>query len=245
MGRHRILADWGYKYKMLGASVAGPSHVQEGSQNQDAFQMMKGNGYIIAVVCDGMGSASKGREGAEAAVQSVLEAMKIWIAAKVQNTERLLKLIHQIWNIKVDQWGGRESATTCLFAILKDDGSGYLARLGDGLILAKTSGTGTIRLAEDKQGFANETRALGTVTDLKHWEIKQFEGFQKGDSIMLCSDGISEDIEPGKELGFMQHLKETYGNRWIWCAQRSLTRDLNNWPTDKHSDDKTICLVWK
>ncbi len=230
---------------MLGASVTGPAHIQQGLPNQDAFQMMKGNGYVIAVVCDGMGSAPKGREGSEAAVQSVLEAIKIWTAANAQNIERLLKLIHQIWNIKVEQWGGRESATTCLFAMLQDDGSGFLARLGDGLIIAQTSQTGTIRLAEQKQGFANETRALGTVKDLNHWQIMKFEGFQKGDCIMLCTDGISEDIEPDKELGFMLFMREKYGNRQLWWAQRSLTSDLHHWPTDKHSDDKTICLLWK
>lgn len=233
------------RIKLLGASVVGPSHARQGEPNQDALATVATDGYTLAIICDGMGSAKYGKFGAESAVESVSLAAKIWVEAQANGVDRLLRLIHQIWNIKVEGYGGRESATTCLFALVRADGTGMLAQLGDGLILAKLAKQGIIHLSEPKQGFANETQGLGTVSDLKNWQVATFEGFSDGDCILLCTDGISEDISAGQELGFMEFIKGKYGERWRWWAEKALSRDLLHWPTDMHHDDKTICLLWK
>ena len=70
MGRGRlIMASWTW----AGASCKGTSHAIQGTRRQDALVCSTASGslQLIAILCDGAGSASKGGEGASLVARSI------------------------------------------------------------------------------------------------------------------------------------------------------------------------------
>jgi serine/threonine protein phosphatase PrpC len=230
--------------RILGASVAGPLKSKEGLENQDAILALRNRQFSLAVVCDGMGSKKYSSQGAKAATVSVNLALQNWMVNGNRVQERLLKLIHQDWNIRIEQYGGREAATTCLFACIDNQGNGIAAQLGDGLIAWTREGKEINRLEEKNREFINETTGLGIAKDLKSWRTFNIEGFRKGDAIFLLSDGISEALEPSDNAGFLYYLKQTYCKWPFWLRRRRLIKSLKDWPNPAHVDDKSVCIIW-
>src|SRR5579862_1410929 len=130
------------QWKTSGASVIGPAHRANGQPNQDAWRRFIGPFGTGIVVCDGLGSKPYSDKGARLACKAVAQAVRIWAKEQAPD-EHLLRLIHNLWNMKVNSLGARDCATTCLFAIALRSGDMLVAQLGDGIAL--------LRLAE--QGF--------------------------------------------------------------------------------------------
>lgn len=230
--------------RILGASVAGPLKMNEGLENQDAIMALRNRQFSLGVVCDGMGSKKYSSQGAKAATVSVSLALQNWMVNGNRVQERLLKLIHQDWNIRIEQYGGREAATTCLFACIDEQGNGIAAQLGDGLIVWTREGKELRRLEEKNREYVNETTGLGIAKDLKSWRSFVIEGFHEGDVIFLFSDGISESVEPEQLNGFFHYLKGSYCKWPLRWRRRKLRKSLKDWPNPAHVDDKSVCILW-
>ncbi len=229
---------------MIGASVSGPYRSKDGSLNQDAFLLQSNRKYQLAVVCDGMGSKPYAREGARKATLAVQAAASIWMRHGQQKPERLIRLIHQIWNVMIEPLDGRDAVTTCLIAILDRSGKGLIAQLGDGLIFWKQPNGVNCSLILQDRDFINETTGLGIANSISAWRWQVVQGFSTGHSLLLCTDGISESIEEALVPEFIDWLAQTY--HWMphSLANWRLSRQLINWPNPIHQDDKTLCLLW-
>lgn len=233
--------DWKY----FGASVRGPGHILGKLPNQDAW-LGKNYGFgTLTVVCDGMGSRRKSHHGSKEACLAVVEAIRFWSRFEHAPILSLLLLIHNLWEIRVSDVGKDESATTCLFVVAFKNHSLLMAQLGDGLCLLKQPGKAPVTLHKNNDDFSNETTALGVATSLKEWRYHFEAKVKAGTSVLLATDGISEDLLSGKDEAFMEFLKAEYSDMDPCIRWRRIAKDLRNWPTPLHSDDKTMALMWR
>jgi serine/threonine protein phosphatase PrpC len=228
----------------IGASIAGPYRKKEGSLNQDAHLLQSHCQYQLAVVCDGMGSKLHARAGAQRATLAVQSAASIWMQHGQRNPERLIRLIHQIWNVMIEPLEAREAVTTCLLALVDRNGAGMMAQLGDGLILWQQGTEEIYSLKAAQRDFVNETTGLGIAKKTQDWRWQPIENFQAGHRLLLCTDGVSESLEEDQLPEFVEWLIRKY--RWLPrpLAHWKLKQQLANWPNPHHQDDKTLCLLW-
>ena len=90
-------------------------------------------------------------------------------------------------------------------------------------------------------GFSNETQSLGSGGV---WAKRCFE-CSEIDIAVLASDGVSDDLRPDRLADFVAWLKDEIAAFSPVARWRSLRRELNEWPTPRHLDDKTIAvLAW-
>jgi serine/threonine protein phosphatase PrpC len=234
-------AAWIRAWQKCGASVIGPAHVETGMPNQDSWLYFSGAYGVGIVVCDGLGSKSHSDFGSKAGCVAVRQAIGIWSKEKGATHEQLLRLIHQMWNMKVELLGRRNCSTTCIFALVQPDKQIFLAQLGDGAAIIESPERGLEGIQFEREGFVNETTGLGIATNLNEWKTAKFEG-TPGTHIVLATDGVSEDLAGYGP--FVTHLKSRLRNKSPREQTNSLRSLLTNWPREDHYDDKTLALLW-
>jgi serine/threonine protein phosphatase PrpC len=92
--------------------------------------------------------------------------------------------------------------------------------------------------------FSNVTECLNDSYNARAWEIKEIpaEGVEV---ILLCTDGIANDIEPEKRHDFALSIYECYKVMERKKRSREITKWLNEWPVPGHSDDKTLACLYR
>lgn len=231
----------GNSVDVFGATTRGPGHRVAHAPNQDAWARGRVGPLSVAVVSDGLGSRPRAREGALAACRSALDGVRLWSRHPAAPLELLFGLIHLLWKARIAPANPEDCACTCLIAALLPNGSGVAAQLGDGLVLIRDR-SGVTPLSERPAGdFANETAALGVTRTLAAWQSRVFESGPR--TLVLCTDGVSEDLIPERLTEFVEWLLEEIRPQPPTRRWRTLQRLLDEWPTPRHTDDKTIAVV--
>lgn len=231
-------------WKSWGVSVIGPSHVQAGTPNQDSWmsrQYIWGN---VLVVSDGLGSKPHSGEGSKAACLAVFQAARSYQRNPQARIVDILRLIHANWLVKIAPLTPSECSTTCLFAIHIGEVI-TLGRLGDGMIVVLgESKQDCLVLSDNKtDSFSNYTYSLHQEFKLNYWETTMVES-SKCKAVVLCTDGISDDLLPGKEIDFVKELVGEYSCMNNYTRSQHLKNMLLDWPVPGHSDDKTIACLF-
>jgi len=228
----------------FGASVRGPLHRQENKHREDAWLAASGRYGDVLAVCDGLGSRPNSRFGAEAACRAVRDAIRAHSHAGRAHVPELLRMIHSLWNVRILPAAADDCATTCLFATVFPWGEVLVARLGDG-VAALVHSDGSMDLVEGtERSFGNVTTGLGLARSTTEWDILTREAFPSGSAIFLATDGVSDDLRPAAVPALVAHLLERFGPMPKVVRNRALQKDLNDWPTPRHLDDKTIAVLW-
>lgn len=225
----------------FGASVSGPAHRALRKPNEDQWLGVSGTFGTLIVVSDGLGSRCRARHGARKACIATLRAVRAWHKDGNGSCDDLVDRIEPLWLEEIAPFDRSDCAATCLLALAHRDGRTFVAALGDGMAAVRTHGA--IERVEHSRasGFSNETQSLGNGGV---WAKRCFERAEV-DIAVLASDGVSDDIRPDRLADFIDWLKKEVAtlrpmNRW-----HSLRRELNEWPTPRHLDDKTIAvLTW-
>ena len=173
------------------------------------------------------------------------EAARSYHTTPEANIVDILRLIHANWLVKIAPYSSSDCSATCLFAI-QIEGIITLGRLGDGMIaaLGETEENHLI-LSDNKQdSFSNYTNSLQQEFKPDQWETATIES-AACNAVVLCTDGISDDLLPEKQMIFAQELYSTYADLESEERKRDLKRWLNEWPVPGHSDDKTIACLFK
>lgn len=103
------------------------------------------------------------------------------------------------------------------------------------------SGNTTPLVIRSDDDFANETQALGMTQSLSSWKVKELEtGIQ---SVILCTDGVADDLRHDRYGIFADWLCREIRNMTPRERSKTLARELRSWPTPHHIDDKTIAVV--
>jgi len=226
--------------RAIGASVKGPAHETAGQPNQDAVGLWGLKGGWIATVADGLGSRPLSHIGSRTACQ--VARRTVTSAESLEDPKTLIGGIYRAW-LSTLPIPPVEAATTFLLAIAEADGRATLAQIGDGLLLYRANGMFGI-LTEAREGFSNQTNALGLSKAWADWKSKQIKLEKPGDGIVLMTDGISDDLNWGELERFFNKLFREFEGRGPMKSKRWIKAELDNWPTPNHSDDKTIAMIW-
>ena len=219
-----------------GISEIGPLHTKENIPNQDSFMVKKYSWGIVGVVCDGLGSKKYSHIGSKALVNTITKAAQLFDFEK--DIKLFEPLVRSLWDINIFPYTPNDTSTTLLFSIVKNK-KVYIGRIGDGAIVV--FGKKSILLEEDKDMFTNYTTPFGRDQKIQWYIFNDSEI----DSIVMCSDGISEDLKKDKLLDFFQNYIDNYKTMQSNKRVYEVKQWLKNWPVRGHSDDKTIVALVK
>jgi hypothetical protein len=229
--------------KTFGASVRGPAHAADGRANEDAWAQSRSVGEAVIVVSDGMGSKPNAAVGSRAACRAAIDALRQWRRFPEADTDTLLGLLHVLWRARVAPLEPSSCACTCLLAVLRQEGESFAAQLGDGVVLVRDDGGVRSVLERSSSSFTNETHALGITKRLAAWKKEVLPTGTR--SIVLCTDGVADDLLPEKYDEFVGWLETDIGRQKANRRWRALVASLRGWPTPRHSDDKTIAVAMR
>ncbi len=226
-----------------GASVQGPLHRKEGRPNEDAWLHARGSFGTLAVVCDGMGTKPNARAGSRAACAAVKEAVSRWSKAVDAPVSYLAHLVEVLWRLRVHPLKPASAVTTCLLALAMKTGTWVVGGVGDGLALVRTGPDLRVVVGERGDNFTNETLGLGASRGPRDWTLVEFPATTAQRIAILATDGVADDLRPERFDGFCNWLIDTFETLTQAQRWRVLARELRNWPTPGHLDDKTLALV--
>ena len=211
------------------------------AQNQDAFHMERLDKHsVLCVVCDGMGGAKSGNVASSLAVDVFVQEVKqTWTADMDQaRLDRMLQSAVKLANFTVyDQSRQFEEFSgmgTTLVAVLIHGKNATVVNVGDSraysidrdgirqltvdhsvVQLMVARGEVSPERAKTYPGKNLITRAIGTETvvlcDIFHHKV------ERGEYILLCSDGLSNIIDEQEIL-----FEVIYGEQKAQCCQRLL-----------------------
>lgn len=230
--------------RAYGASERGPLHASEALPNQDAWLKAEGSFGSLVVVCDGLGSRAKSHIGSQAACQATREAVVRWSKTKDAPLPLLVRLIELCWRLRIAPHHPDEMGTTCLFALRLCSGRWIVGGLGDGLLATVTGDEWNCHIGgRDQDSFVNETDALGAKVFSKNWVLHELSPTSKPRFAVLATDGISDDLLSEQTEAFCRWFCEEFGPMEPLSRWHAIRKNLRNWPTPKHSDDKTIAIL--
>ena len=195
------------------------------------------------VVCDGVGSCAFAREGALAAVRATRKAVRLWGAAEKAGAGLLIRLIELLWRLEVTPHDPRQWACTCLVSVLQvrgDVADLTVLTLGDGLVLVRAEGEITT-VGGHGDTFSDRTLGLGVPHRMEEWQEQQW-GPVGELTVVLCTDGVSDDLRPETLPEFVDWL-EPLAQGPPRTSGSAIRRALRAWPVPRHSDDKTVAVL--
>lgn len=228
--------------RVVATSVRGPSHVRDDLPCQDAWLAVASPRACLAVVCDGLGSRPRSREGAQAATLAVRDAWRMWQRSPVGTVEDMIRLVEAGWRLRLGRVPAEEAATTCLLYAEDGHGRAVQAQLGDGLI-ARRSADGDVAVHPSRGTGFGLTHALGTPHTLAEWSNAWVTPLAVGDTLLLATDGVSEDLNPDRLGSLAAWIVDDLGVHKR--PGRVLAHELRNWPIPHHHDDKTLLAMWR
>lgn len=232
----------------FGASEIGPSHVSTGKPNQDSWAAFHHADYDLLVVSDGLGSKDFSSIGSVCACRAVDYSIGTCLQEGFFDMENLklresfLDRVRDTWLSLIAPLTPDNASATCLFSLRFGDGKVWLGMLGDGCAATVFADGTAVALVEDKdRSFSNMTESLRRETKASDWKIR---GFLEEACVatLLCTDGVADDLVDVE--GFVCSFVDSCSDLSTVMAASSIADMLTDWPTPKHSDDKTLaCMV--
>lgn len=230
---------------VCGASVIGPAHISKGIVNQDSFLCVKKRKYMLLVVSDGMGSKKYADVGSKQACEAVKNEIIFFIKNKKESCSTL-QFFHNIvetWKKIISPYEAKECSATCLFVFITKHKI-FAARLGDGMIclLGKNSSESIILADSKDDNFSNATLSLSDSAAAEEFSYGFYDRYLF-QGIVLSSDGISSDMDNGKELPFAEDLFCELKKMCFWKRNNFIKNMMEKWPVPHHTDDKTLVVA--
>lgn len=217
------------KYTIIGCSVMGEDKLE----NQDSFDIYSDEKQIIAVVADGLGSASYSKEGSSKIVKICLEQLKDSLLVKENFGEKLFKVWKESVSGKLTLYD-----TTVKFVKITKDKICY-GGIGDGWLSLKCYDK-FINLVVEKE-FLNQTDSMLSYNLSTKFIFEEIDN--KGmDIIVIATDGFSDDVD--KKEDFLKDVKKDI-DRNLDSFVEELKETLQMWPITSNKDDKTIIIISK
>ena len=96
-----------------------------------------------------------------------------------------------------------------------------------------------------RSGFINETVGLGLSASAKDWRLEAFPEAADDTLAIVATDGVSDDLIPERTPPFSTWLVATIQSLSPRQRAKRVRTMLRDWPSAKHSDDKSIGIVWE
>lgn len=223
----------GITFNGFGISVKGKNK----TLNQDYYLLRHFKNVFLMVVCDGLGSKKLSHIGAKYLVKSLAAILK----RKQFDFDDLAQsesMLFNLWQERINKLGLsiNECSTTLLCAIVGKKYA-YFGRVGDGVIAVFADKT---YILEDNGEFSNVTTPFGSQT--MKWLRLDSSSIK---SIGLCSDGISEIIDPQHIQAFFSEYIEEYKKVDSQTRKAEIRAWLNDFNNKGFCDDKSIAVAWR
>lgn len=223
-----------------GAKRTGESHKERNKRCEDAVLAKEYPFGVILAVSDGVGSHRYARTGANAIVRAVHMTFTE-LAACGLHEEKIGDRIVRHYAEIVPANKHSQAAATCLYAAHLYGIGLFIGQAGDGMICCETEGK-QIKMEEPKTESRNEVSPVISDPEKVIWRTEIIEDQNIGKiRLMLMTDGISEEIVPGKEHDMMNFLEEKLSvrkNKQNRVLKLLLRKELDT----MSKDDKTIAV---
>ncbi len=166
--------------------------------------------------------------------------MRLWHKAGHGAPDELPRLIEELWLEEIAPATGDDCAATCLFAVVCPDGAVHIGAVGDGLAVVRSADGAVEWVSGPRAGFATDATALGSGAT---WSLRT-QPWRPGDTVVLATDGVSDDLLPDRVGDFAAWLVESFAGLDPVPRLRALRSELTDWPTPRHLDDKTLAVLW-
>lgn len=210
---------------MHAVAISVPGH--RGRHCEDASGVHSSGDTIV--VADGLGSAARGREAAQAAVHLVLGPLRRALRAGLSPVHAPA-FIHWLW--RESPGDDAELKTTLLFAV-RTPYYTVVGRVVDGLVLCPQRPD---LLPSGRGSFGNSTDALPN-------QLVSVAVVPNDCTLLLASDGVSDDLKPGSEDALCSKLSELLATRGTADTTEQLSAWLTNWITPNSHDDRSLALL--
>lgn len=188
--------------------------------NEDASIQKETSLGLLAVVCDGMGGHAGGKEASELAIATIAEIIDA-APATTNPGVALVRAIEEanarIWSMPTAEAGYRPGST--VVAVLAHEAGAEVAHVGDsrlylvhaGAVSQVTRDHSMVQEMVDRKLIRAEDaaqhpdankilRALGIAKDVEVDLRSEPLAYVTGDVLVLCSDGLSDLVEPAEIL---------------------------------------------
>lgn len=182
-------------WRIFAASAKGSSHAASGLPCQDASAFARHDDWLIAVVCDGAGSAASSHVGAsmvsQAAVQALAARGDELVSAGETDIGTLVTSVLAGARDALEQHARIEQAelpdyATTVVGVVMGPRHGWFFHVGDGVGVAQHHDGATLALPENGE-YANETFFLTGARWREYLRISPIE--QPARCVLLMSDG--------------------------------------------------------
>lgn len=188
-------------FRIAAAAVQGPGHVRQSAPCDDRFSVSSTGARICAVVCDGAGSASMGRVGAERASQALsgglLEALSDAELTSDGVCEAILARLEIVRCELVSDHPERKLSDfhATVVGAVWDTSSGVLFHIGDGVAAAISEATtlethdawGGAQISDPENGEFSEETYFFTMDPVR----LRLLPFSDPTAIVLMTDGAA------------------------------------------------------
>lgn len=184
-----------HSWKVVAASAQGKSHIDLGLPCQDAHAFEVRDNWVVAVLCDGAGSAALSQRGAEYSSQNIVKRLidTVVISGLEQGRDNLCSIVASVRGGLLEL-AAAESVSAELFActvvgMVANQNQGFLFHIGDGAGIVELAGEQVTRVisAPENGEYANETYFLTDEHWAEHLHFAEFTGPVA--CIGLMSDG--------------------------------------------------------
>ena len=222
----------------FGITMIGEWHRRQGKSNQDAlFYECIGDDFVLTC-SDGLSSSKYSEIGSEYAMKVCSQVFHSIEAERLSfEDEAILLYIIETWRQGIGENSCDYYATLKL--VLKKGMEMKMISLGDGFV-ALASETVQVISPCSEIGFINETKCLGEHTKIEDFWIKSISlEHLKSYIVLVCTDGVANGIEDGKELEFMAELEKQTDKEALKSELEEVLEEIGNYS----ADDKTIGIV--
>lgn len=217
--------------KLSGFSLAKEKKLR----GDDYYDMQILDDLCVAVLCDGVGSATEGAEAAKRVVSHILENFRI--RPKSWSMEKTIKSFIRSINAILYQESQinyqRSEIVTTLALVVIQGNKLYGANIGDSRIyLLRDNSLEQLSIDHimNEAGYENVlTQAIGIAQEVEPYYFENIT--QKGDNVLLCSDGLY-NVLPSNQL-----------QKDILYGASALVKGASRLKNDNLPDDTTAVVL--
>lgn len=243
-----------------GTSLIGSSHIEKGSVCQDSHKaVVLPNGWVVASVADGVGSAKHSEIASRIAVETVTEvcAKMISDGTKISECKPIIFEAYKLADMRIADYADEKEDSiteydTTLSTIIYDGKSFAYGHSGDGGIVGLLT-DGKYQRITYPQKAEDGVCVIPLRAGENSWEIGVVNG--EFASLLLATDGVYDTFFPyllkGQENEiYVPLIRYFMDNNWLDASKENIkeisqSREafLNSEAYSPVSDDKTVLVV--